>query len=286
MAISDLIYDVGMHNGDDTAYYLHRGYRVVAVEADPHLVAICQRRFEGEIGAGRLVILNCAIGPTPGSAKFWLCLDKPEWNSFVKSSASRRGYRSQEIDVCVRSFGSVLAEHGMPQYLKIDIEGYDIYCLRDLDSTHLPRYLSLELGHIDELLAVRQLGYDRFKLVVQGRHRALQDETRNLSGWINRHVESRAWTRTAARKLSSVKRRLGRSALRAARKLRLARIPDWTFSHYSSGPFGDDAPGSWLNFEDSCLRWLDYVRTYPADVWCDLHATHSNAEGEASQRAA
>ena len=31
--IPELIYDVGMHNGDDTAYYLHRGFRVIAVEA-------------------------------------------------------------------------------------------------------------------------------------------------------------------------------------------------------------------------------------------------------------
>lgn len=30
-----LVIDVGMHNGDDTAYYLHRGYRVVAIEANP-----------------------------------------------------------------------------------------------------------------------------------------------------------------------------------------------------------------------------------------------------------
>ena len=34
-----LIYDVGMHNGDDTAYYLRRGFRVVAIEPNPALVA-------------------------------------------------------------------------------------------------------------------------------------------------------------------------------------------------------------------------------------------------------
>ena len=33
--IPDLTYDVVMHNGDDTAYYLYKGYRVVAVDADP-----------------------------------------------------------------------------------------------------------------------------------------------------------------------------------------------------------------------------------------------------------
>jgi hypothetical protein len=30
-----LIYDVGMNNGDDTAYYLRRGFRVVAIEPNP-----------------------------------------------------------------------------------------------------------------------------------------------------------------------------------------------------------------------------------------------------------
>jgi putative ABC transport system substrate-binding protein len=32
-----LIYDVGMNNGDDTAYYLRRGFRVLAIEANPDL---------------------------------------------------------------------------------------------------------------------------------------------------------------------------------------------------------------------------------------------------------
>ena len=30
-----LIYDVGMNNGDDTAYYLRRGFRVIAIEPNP-----------------------------------------------------------------------------------------------------------------------------------------------------------------------------------------------------------------------------------------------------------
>ena len=31
----DLIYDIGMHNGENTEYYLKRGFRVIAVEANP-----------------------------------------------------------------------------------------------------------------------------------------------------------------------------------------------------------------------------------------------------------
>ena len=39
----ELIYDVGMNTGDDTAYYLNRGYRVVAIEANPDLVDLPAR---------------------------------------------------------------------------------------------------------------------------------------------------------------------------------------------------------------------------------------------------
>ena len=34
-----LVIDVGMYDGADTAYYLSMGYRVLAVEANPALVA-------------------------------------------------------------------------------------------------------------------------------------------------------------------------------------------------------------------------------------------------------
>ena len=43
-----LVYDVGMNNGDDTAYYLHLGYRVVAIDADPTLIERAKLRFEQE----------------------------------------------------------------------------------------------------------------------------------------------------------------------------------------------------------------------------------------------
>lgn len=40
-----LIIDVGGNNGDDTAFYLHRGYRVVMVEANPLLAEHLRGRF-------------------------------------------------------------------------------------------------------------------------------------------------------------------------------------------------------------------------------------------------
>ena len=54
----DLIYDVGMNNGDDTAYFLHQGYRVLAIEANPVLARQAEGRFEKETREGRLIVLN------------------------------------------------------------------------------------------------------------------------------------------------------------------------------------------------------------------------------------
>jgi spermidine synthase len=43
--IPNLIYDIGMHDGSDSEFYLRKGYRVVAVEANPKLVEACRERL-------------------------------------------------------------------------------------------------------------------------------------------------------------------------------------------------------------------------------------------------
>ena len=65
--IGNLIYDIGMNNGDDTAYYLQRGFRVIAVEANPALVSQAIQRFEREVAEDRLVVLNVGIAEQPGN---------------------------------------------------------------------------------------------------------------------------------------------------------------------------------------------------------------------------
>jgi hypothetical protein len=81
---SDLIYDVGMHNGDDTAFYLHQGYRVLAIEADPVQAKAGRQRFDSAIADGRLTILEVAIGPKQGVVPFWVSTN-PEYNSFNRA---------------------------------------------------------------------------------------------------------------------------------------------------------------------------------------------------------
>jgi len=47
-----------VHRGDDTAYYLHKGFRVVGVEANPVMADHLRNRFTSEIASGALLALD------------------------------------------------------------------------------------------------------------------------------------------------------------------------------------------------------------------------------------
>src|SRR5258705_8559783 len=77
-----LIMDLGAHNGDDTAYYLQKGFRVVAVEANPLLAEQVENRFQKEGRRGRLTVLNIGVAGQAGSMSFWVNADNSAWSSF------------------------------------------------------------------------------------------------------------------------------------------------------------------------------------------------------------
>ena len=244
--IENLIYDVGMNNGDDTAYYLHRGFRVVAIEADPVLAGQASRRFEREIAAGRLVIVNVGIAAESGVFPFWICEDHPEWSSFHREVASRDGCRHHAIDIPCRPFASLLEEHGVPYYLKVDIEGNDYLCVQGLKQDDLPKYVSVESQDLGLLQHFRDLGYTGFKCVSQftflpieippSREQRRHERIRQLLS--SRHPFLRMARPFGVGRL--LNRELGRTR----------KCKGWTFPHGSSGPFGEDTPGRWKSLEE------------------------------------
>ncbi len=44
-ARNDLIYGVGLFDGSDTAYYVHRGYTVVGIDANPVMIEKAKNKF-------------------------------------------------------------------------------------------------------------------------------------------------------------------------------------------------------------------------------------------------
>ena len=143
----DLIFDVGADTGDDTAYYLFKGYRVVAVEPNPLSAAGLRERFSKEIAAGRLILLELAIATTEGTADFWICDDLPAWSSLDRQMASKNRSRHHSVSVPTCPFGDLLERFGVPFYCKIDIEGADKTCLDDMSPGTKPPFVSVEMAY-------------------------------------------------------------------------------------------------------------------------------------------
>lgn len=119
----EIIFDIGMHVGQDTAFYLAKGFRVLAIEANPLLVQDAQKAFEKQIDAGRLTILNVGVGDKEGVFPFYIN-NYSEWSSFDREIGSREGCK-EVVDVSMLPFERILAQYGAPYFMKIDIEGYD-----------------------------------------------------------------------------------------------------------------------------------------------------------------
>lgn len=248
-----MIYDVGMHTGEDTAYYLHRGFRVIAIEANPELCQRASVQFAQEIKQGRLTILNIGIAREEEEIEFWICDGHTQFSSFDKSSASRDGLPHHSIRVACQRFDSILSKFGVPYYLKIDIEGADILCLESLSKGgDLPKYISCELGNFAAIVRILdKLTFSRYKLVSQYGFLPVELER----GWerINHEFWDAVATnqsriaRTFRKSLQPVK---GEKVVHRLRDLSQFEL-GWRFPTGSSGPFGESTAGRWRSREEA-----------------------------------
>ena len=255
----DLAYDVGLHDGADTAYYLSLGLRVVAIEANPLMVEAARQKFAGEISEGRLTVVGVGVGARVGVADFWVCNDHSDWSSFDRAVASRGGANHHAVEVEVSPFHVLLDRYGVPKYCKIDIEGNDHLCLDDLRVDRRPDFVSVEFGRGQALEKLAAIGYDRFKIVEQSHFTVL------TSGY--------EATRSALPEgLSQFTDRV-RNRVRGTR-----RDGDWRFPDGSSGPLPDRTSGRWMNVERARGVLGRLAHSYRTNrrglgAWFDIHAT-------------
>jgi FkbM family methyltransferase len=226
-----VVYDIGMHNGDDTDYYLKKGYRVVAVEANQLLCEAARERFAEQISNGRLKILNVAIAAQAGSIKFYVN-DSESVLSSLSPPTNKKGWR--EVECQAAPLTSIIEAPDQVEFVKLDIEGADLLALEDLYRHRiLPTNISCEAHQIDVVCKLISMGYQRFKLVQC-----------NLIGRKD--------------KVSKITL-LDGSAMRHK------------FPQHSSGPFGIDLPGRWMNAEQILYLWLGR-RVLFGGGWYDVHA--------------
>lgn len=255
-----LVFDIGMNDGRDSAYYLRRGCRVVGVEADPRLAAQSKHRFSREIKEGRFSVVNAGVAEREGEAEFWVCDDWTPWSSFDRENASRNGSRHHAERVELTTMEAILARFGLPYYCKVDIEGHDQHCLHGFSAESHPQIMSVEFSDFPFIERLRSLGYDRFKLIHQLSFSPVSPRWFALRS----HLPNERLRAGLERARGAVRGGLNDGA--------------WYFKIGSSGPWPEDTPGSWMTF-DQISEARDYVgRQYksgrfgPLDCF-DLHAS-------------
>lgn len=170
-----LIFDVGVHTGEDTAFYLKKGFNVVGVEANPDLCRDLRRTFAKEISDGRFRLVQAAVAEKAGSGIFYR-FEKSVFGTISPDWAARNtnmGVDFDEIEVHFVTPIELYQTYGVPYFIKIDIEGADMLCIEALASTAKPEYISVEAEKHDfskferEVRFIASLGYSEFQLVQQ-----------------------------------------------------------------------------------------------------------------------
>src|SRR5262249_6204781 len=146
------------------AYYLHLGYSVLGVDANPVLTAECASRFKKEIGEGRMKIINAGILRQPGNFTFYRNLQGDEWSSF-DPERGKKGGKWEAVTVPCLTAHELISEHGEPYFMKVDIEGADLQAIESLTPETAPDYVSLELSEDPIVETLIGLGYSSFKFV-------------------------------------------------------------------------------------------------------------------------
>ncbi len=172
----DLVFDVGAHLGDRTVAFASLGARVVALEPQPR-VARWLRRVVGR--SGRVTVREAAVGRTPGTARLAVSRAHPTvstlagaWREALpRNNPSFRGVRWDDaVEVPVVTLDGLIAEHGLPRFCKLDIEGWEAEALAGLSRAVPGVSVEFVAGGVDVAEAcvrrLKTLGDYRFNAVL------------------------------------------------------------------------------------------------------------------------
>lgn len=175
---SRFIMDLGMHSGDDTAYYLAKDFEVVALEPNPVLAAAARARFAADIAAKRLTLVEAAIWSEAGAGSFHLSESGDLRGSLLPAQLVAEGTPGRGIELPTVTLGDLFDRFGTPLYIKIDVEGGDRMAIDQLVRQLVkPLYVSVEEhGAGFELVAtLSACGYNGFQLVDRSEVPAMSD---------------------------------------------------------------------------------------------------------------
>jgi FkbM family methyltransferase len=189
IAPGDLAFDIGAHVGNRTLALLAAGARVVALEPQRLFHAFLCRDLPPSV-----TLLPLAAGRAPGRATLAVSRRHPTVSSlapgFAEQMRAAPGFERVSWDavetVEVTTLDRLLAEHGLPRFIKIDVEGAESEVVAGLSRPvpwlafeSLPSTPAATAACLDRLA---DLGHYRFNLVEGERAAFALDRWHDRSG--------------------------------------------------------------------------------------------------------
>jgi len=153
----DLAFDIGAHVGDRVASFRRLGARALAVEPQPALARTLRLLFALDRG---VQVAQVAVGSREGEVELKLNLPNPTVatasDAFIHAAEGAPGWEQQRwtrsIRVPMTTLDALIARHGEPRFVKIDVEGFEDEVLAGLSRPLAA--LSLEFTTIQRKVAI------------------------------------------------------------------------------------------------------------------------------------
>lgn len=136
---SPMIFDIGANRGDKTELFRHAAERVVCVEPDHTCNRVLHERFQMQPG---IRILEAAVDESNGYGIYYSNSTDSAFNTLSakwketleNTSLEETPIRFDESYIVeTLTLDQLIASHGVPCYIKIDVEGFEYQVLKGLN---------------------------------------------------------------------------------------------------------------------------------------------------------